>query len=221
MQRFKKYWLFVWYSIVGTGVDWVFLKLLSFSFKSMVFITILKTGNFDRMFFDNLIKYGCTIANIVSYAIGVATTFFLSAKYAFKINDNIPDRIKNTILIQIIGLLVQSGLFAILIHNGFDENPAKIITICENAVLMGAGNIFVVFRNYRKEGNNTKQQKKVSETWVSSSLIYGYFFLILKDLFSFVWFRLLEIMWLYRYSQSLSHKLIILEFPLWLIFFLF
>jgi len=175
MNRFRKYGLFAWYSIIGTGVDWVCLKFLSTLFRGIIFIIMIVTFSYDGDTFNTLIKHSCAVSNVLSYAIGVAVTFVLSVKYAFKIKDNMPDRITNTVLIHFLGLLVQGGLFAVLIHNGFDENPAKIITICENAVLMGAGNIFIVFRNYKKD-NSTKKQKKVSETWVFSSLIYGYFF---------------------------------------------
>lgn len=171
----KKYLLFGWYSVIGTAIDWILLKFLSLMVKGIAIVTMISTVNYDLDFFNTFVNHGCAISNVLSYAIGVAVTFVLSVKYAFKIKDNMPDRITNTVIIHFLGLLVQGGLFAVLIHNGFDENPAKIITICENAVLMGAGNIFIVFRNYKKD-NSTKKQKKVSETWAFSGAIYGYFF---------------------------------------------
>lgn len=172
----KKYLLFVWYSVIGTIADWTLLIFLSLIIKGIALVTMIATLNFDMEYFKMFVRHGCAASNVVSYAIGVAITFVLSAKYAFKLNDNMGRRIRNTTVIHIVGLLVQSGLFAMLIHHrGYDENTAKIITICENAVLMGAGNIFIVFRNYKKD-NSTKKQKKVSETWAFSSAIYGYFF---------------------------------------------
>lgn len=171
----KKYLLFGWYSVIGTAIDWILLKFLSLMVKGIAIVTMISTVNYDLDFFNTFVNHGCAISNILSYAIGVAITFVLSAKFAFKLNDNMEKRIRNTTVIHIIGLLIQSGLFAVLIHSGSDENTAKIITICENAVLMGAGNIFIVFRNYKKD-NSTKKQKKVSETWAFSSAIYGYFF---------------------------------------------
>lgn len=158
------------------------------------------------------------IANIVSYAIGVMISFFLCRKFVFKVRDHITRRTISTITVHFVGLVIQELLLDSLLDQGIDLNIAKGVTVIENGILMYFLNKYIVFRKYKPI---RRKPKKVSETWVSSSLIYGYFFLILKDLFSFVWFRLLEIMWLYRYSQSLSHKLIILEFPLWLIFFLF
>ena len=161
----KKYLLFVWYSAIGTVADWILLIFLSLMIKGIALVTMVATFNFDMEFFRMFVRHGCAVSNVISYAIGVAITFVLSAKYAFKLNDNMGKRIRNTTVIHIIGLLVQSGLFAVLIHHrGYDENTAKIITICENAVLMGAGNIFIVFRNYKKEDKSTEQQKKVSET---------------------------------------------------------
>lgn len=174
MGRFKKYALFVLYSFVGTAVDWVLLKISSLLSKGIIFAYMIVTFSYDEGLFDTLVRNSSAGANMVSYAIGVAVTFILCIKYAFKINDNMPDRIKNTVFIHILGLLVQSGLFALLIHSGFEENHAKIITICENALLMGAGNIFIVFKSYKQD--KSAKSKKVSETWVYSSLIYGYFF---------------------------------------------
>ena len=181
MGRFKKYALFTLYSFVGTAVDWILLKISSLLSKGAIFAYMIVTFSYDEDLFNILIRHSSTAANVVSYAIGVAVTFVLCVKYAFKINDNMPDRIKNTVFIHILGLLVQSGLFALLIHNGFDENYAKIITICENALLMGAGNIFIVFKSYKQDKN--AKSKKVSETWVPSGLIYGYFSLYWKILF--------------------------------------
>ena len=158
------------------------------------------------------------IANIVSYAIGVMISFFLCRKFVFKVRDHIARRTISTITVHFVGLVIQELLLDSLLDQGIDLNIAKGVTVIENGILMYFLNKYIVFRKYKPI---RRKPKKVSETWVSSSLIYGYFFLRVKDLFSFVWFRLLEIMWLYRYSQSLSHKLIILEFPLWLIFFLF
>ena len=163
MGRFKKYALFVLYSFVGTAVDWVLLKISSLLSKGIIFAYMIVTFSYDEDLFDTLIRHSSAAANMLSYAIGVAVTFVLCVKYAFKINDNMPDRIKNTVLIHVLGLLVQSGLFALLIHGGFEENHAKIITICENAVLMGAGNIFIVFKSYKKDKKSAKS-KKVSET---------------------------------------------------------
>ena len=160
----RKYLLFGLYSVIGTIADWILLKFLSLIVKGIALVTMLATINLDMEYFKMFIRHGCAVSNVASYAVGVAITFVLSAKYAFKLNDNMGKRIRNTTVIHIIGLLVQSGLFAVLIHHrGYDENTAKIITICENAVLMGAGNIFIVFRNYKKD-NSTKKQKKVSET---------------------------------------------------------
>ena len=179
----RKYLLFGLYSVIGTIADWILLKFLSLVVKGIALVTMLATINLDMEYFSMFVRHGCAVSNIVSYAIGVAITFVLSAKYAFKLNDNMGRRIRNTTIIHIIGLLVQSGLFAVLIHSGFGENAAKIITIGENAVLMGAGNIFIVFRNYKKEGKSTELQKKVSETWVYLSLIYGYFFSLYWKIF--------------------------------------
>lgn len=174
MDRFKKYGLFVFYSCVGTLADWILLKFLSLMFRGIIFTTMLVTFTYDGDSFNTLIRHSSAVSNILSYAVGVAITFILSVKFAFKINDNMADRVKNTVFIHVLGLLIQSGLFALLIHSGFEENHAKIITICENALLMGAGNIFIVFKSYKKDKN--AKQKKVSETWVYSRLIYGYFF---------------------------------------------
>lgn len=179
MRKIRKYGLFVLYSLIGTGIDWLILILSSLAIKGVAFctklITILTTFTYDKALYDAIIKDGCSVANVISYAIGVALTFSWSAKYAFKVNDNMSDRIRNTIFIHVLGLLVQSGLFAVLIHNGFDEFWTKVITICENAVLMGAGNIFIVFRNYKKGDNEVNDNKKIPGTWVFSKLNYGYF----------------------------------------------
>ena len=179
----KKYVLFGWYSAIGTLLDWILLKFLSLMVKGIALVTMLTTINLDMEYFNIFVRHGCAVSNIVSYAIGVAITFILSAKYAFKLDDNMGRRIRNTTIIHIMGLLVQSGLFAVLIHTGSSENTAKFITICENAVLMGAGNIFIVFRNYNKKDEKDETQKKVSGTWVSLSSICGYLFSYIEKSF--------------------------------------
>ena len=162
MYKFRKYWLFAWYSCVGTLADLILLIFLSLMFRGIIFSTMLVTFTYDRDLFSILIKNSSAVSNVLSYAVGVAITFILCIKYAFKINDNIPNRIRNTVIIHILGLLVQSGLFAFLIHNGCYEVNAKFITICVNAVLMVIGNLLIVFKKYNQDDD--KQQKKVSGT---------------------------------------------------------
>ena len=162
MSGFKKYALFAWYSCIGTLADWILLIFLSLMFRGIIFSTMLVTFTYDGDLFNSLIKHSSAISNVLSYAVGVAITFVLSVKYAFKINDNMSSRIKNTVFIHFLGLIVQSGLFAFLIHKGCYEVNAKIITICVNAVLMVTGNLLIVFKKY--EQDEGKQQKKVSET---------------------------------------------------------
>ena len=181
MGRLKSYCLFAFYSCIGTAADWILLTFLSLMFRGIILSIMLLTFTYDIDVFSNLIKHSSALSNVISYAVGVAITFILCVKYAFKINDNMPNRIRNTVIIHILGLLVQSGLFAFLIHNGCDEVNAKIITICENAVLMATGNLLIVFKKYKQDEG--KQQKKVSETWVYSTLICGYFFSYIEKSF--------------------------------------
>ena len=147
-QFLKQNALFIMYCSIGTLADIGALNLLS-------------------MIMDE------TIANIISYATGVMISFFLCRKFVFKVKDHVLRRTLSTIAVHFVGLVIQELLLDSLLGNGVDLNIAKMITVAENGILMYFLNVFVVFRKYKPIRRNSK---KVSETWVSSSLIYGYFF---------------------------------------------
>ena len=94
-----------------------------------------------------LINNAYTLSNVISYPVGVALAFYLCAKYAFNTMDHMKDRIRDTILVHLTGLVVQELLLYILIISiGKTEDYAKGVTIIVNAVLMSLSNILSVFR---------------------------------------------------------------------------
>jgi len=147
-QFLKQNALFIMYCSIGTLADIGALNLLS-------------------MIMDE------TIANIISYATGVMISFFLCRKFVFKVKDHVARRTLSTIAVHFVGLVIQELLLDSLLGSGVDLNIAKMVTVIENGILMYFLNVFVVFRKYKP---TKRQSKKVSETWVYSSLIYGYFF---------------------------------------------
>lgn len=147
-QFLKQNALFIMYCSIGTLADIGALNLLS-------------------MIMDE------TIANIISYATGVMISFFLCRKFVFKVKDHVARRTLSTIAVHFVGLVIQELLLDSLLGSGVDLNIAKMVTVIENGILMYFLNVFVVFRKYKPI---KRRSKKVSETWVCSSLIYGYFF---------------------------------------------
>lgn len=153
--------LFIMYSSIGTLADVGALNLLS-------------------LIMDE------SIANIISYTTGVMISFFLCRKFVFNVKDHVARRTLSTIAVHFVGLIIQELLLDSLLETGMELNIAKMITVAENGILMYFLNVFVVFRKYKPI---SRKSKKVSGTWVCLSSNYGYFSLILKDLFSFVWFH--------------------------------
>ena len=93
-----------------------------------------------------LISNAYTLSNIVSYPIGVALAFYWSAKYAFHMMDHMRERIRDTILVHVTGLVVQELPLYVLKLNGKTEDYAKLVAIAVNAVLMAFSSILIVFR---------------------------------------------------------------------------
>ena len=118
-----------------------------------------------------------SIANIISYAIGVMISFFLCRKFVFKVKDKLLRRTLSTISVHFVGLIVQELLLNALLSLQWELNIAKLGTVIENGILMYFLNKYIVFRKYK---TIRRKSKKVSETWVFSSTIYGYFFTYTK-----------------------------------------
>ena len=77
-----------------------------------------------------------SIANIISYIIGILVAFFLCRSFVFKANDHLERRLASTLLVHGVGLIVQQALLTVLLNFGWGLNIAKIVTIAENAILM-------------------------------------------------------------------------------------
>ena len=118
-----------------------------------------------------------SIANIISYAIGVMISFFLCRKFVFKVKDKLLRRTLSTISVHFVGLIVQELLLNALLSLQWELNIAKLGTVIENGILMYFLNKYIVFRKYK---TIRRKSKKVSETWVFSSAICGYFFTYTK-----------------------------------------
>lgn len=124
-------------------------------------------------------------AFILAYIFGFMISFFLCRKFAFKVEDHVIRRIISTLIVHFFALAVQI-LFLNTLLNKMDLFYAKAINLVVNGILMYFLNKYVVFREYKT--------KKVSDkTWDTSSLIFGYFSPISKDLFSFALFNPLKI----------------------------
>jgi len=98
-----------------------------------------------------------SIANIISYVVGVIVAFFLCRSFVFRAKDYLGRRLSSTLLVHGVGLIVQQIILEMLLNAGLGLNMAKMITIAENAILMYFLNIFVVFRKYKskKSGAST------------------------------------------------------------------
>ena len=101
-----------------------------------------------------------TVANAISYVVGIIVAFFLCRAFVFKTKDHLERRLASTLLVHGVGLIVQQALLIALLNFGWGLNVAKIVTIVENAILMYFLNIFVVFRSYK----TTKS--RASKNWV-------------------------------------------------------
>lgn len=124
--------LFFMYSAVGTLADIGALNILS-------------------MIMDE------SIANIISYAIGVMISFFLCRKFVFKVKDKLLQRTLSTIGVHFAGLIVQELLLSTLLKMSWDLNMAKLATVAENGILMYFLNKYVVFRKYKPIKRKTKK----------------------------------------------------------------
>jgi len=102
-----------------------------------------------------------SIANIISYAIGVMISFFLCRKFVFKVKDKLLRRTLSTISVHFVGLIVQELLLNALLSLQWELNIAKLGTVIENGILMYFLNKYIVFRKYK---TIRRKSKKVSET---------------------------------------------------------
>lgn len=212
-NKSKKYILFLVFSGIGTGFDWILMKALAPVIierltQMLIISSILNKNVFLTLapVVSNIMENIYAVTNFISYPIGVAIAFILSAKYAFKIKEeDMKKCTKDTIAVHVTGYGLQELLLIILtVFLGMDEDRAKFITIVVNGILMLFSNIFVVFRErdnkpkiftiviitivkflprIRRNGKKRprirrkNRQKKVSRTWcISPSLIYGYLF---------------------------------------------
>ena len=160
-NKSRKYLLFFCFSCIGTLCDIFVLNLLSTKIKSsiillsLLFMRMIGNNNLFQQVATTSYYYSYEISNILSYVIGVAVAFILSAKFAFKIKrDQMRDCVKDTIITHISGWVVQIALLFFLKYLGknnnnfawITENIAKGISILINGLLMLLSNIFIVFR---------------------------------------------------------------------------
>lgn len=168
-NKSKKYLLFFFFSFIGTLCDIFVLNLLSTKMKSsviMLSLLFIRTIGNNKLFQQVATisyYYSYEISNIISYVIGVAVAFVLSAKFAFKIKkDEMRGCIKDTIYTHLSGWVVQIALLFFLKYLGenfssfkwITENIAKGISIIINGILMLCSNLFIVFR----DRSNTKSK---------------------------------------------------------------
>lgn len=143
-EYLKKNVLFILFSAAGTGVDWGLLKVL------------VHCGMKE------------TVANLISYPIGVLVAFFLCRNFAFKLKDRLGRRLGSTVVVHIIGFCVQQVVFYILVRFlGINMNDAKMVTIVENAILMYFLVPRTVFAEYKPK------KSRVSKKWECFISRYG------------------------------------------------
>ena len=217
-NKSKKYVLFLIFSGIGTGFDWMLMKTLAPVIINPLTQMLIVSSILSENIFQILAPIVCNIreniyviTNFISYPIGVAIAFLLSAKYAFKTpKEDMNKCIRDTIIVHITGYALQELLLFILTaFFNKDEDTAKFITIVVNGLLMLFSNILIVFRdrnntktkvvtivkflpkiigkNKNRRRFRHKKQKRWSKTWcLYKTQFTDTFFLILKDLFSFV-----------------------------------
>lgn len=160
-SKTKKYILFLIFSGIGTGIDWLLMKTLAPVITQHLSEILIISGVLSKNVFQILAPIVCNIkeniyviTNFVSYPIGVAIAFILSAKYAFKTKkEDMNKCIRDTIVVHATGYALQEVLLFILtVYLGKDEDSAKFTTIVVNGILMLFSNIVIVFR----ERDNTK-----------------------------------------------------------------
>ena len=101
-----------------------------------------------------------TIANGISYIVGILVAFFLCRSFVFNAKDHTSRRLASTLIVHFVGLVVQQLLLNFLLKLGWGLNVSKIVTVVENAILMYFLNIIVVFREYKS------QKSRASKNWV-------------------------------------------------------
>ena len=160
-NKSRKYVLFLVFSGIGTGFDWMLMKTLApVIINPLIQILILSSILSENVFqilapiACNIVENIYAITNFISYPIGVAIAFILSAKYAFKTpKEDMNKCIKDTIAVHLTGYGLQELLLIILtVFISMNENKAKFITIVVNGILMLFSNILIVFR----DRNNAK-----------------------------------------------------------------
>lgn len=169
-NKTKKYILFLIFSGVGTGFDWLLMKILApviiEPLIQMLIVSSILSENVCRVLVPivyNIKENIYAITNVISYPVGVAIAFLLSAKYAFKTpKEDMNKCIKDTIIVHITGYALQELLLFILTaFFGKDEDNAKFITIVVNGILMLFSNILIVFR---ERDNSTKTILKIAKS---------------------------------------------------------
>ena len=120
--------------------------------KNLLFIVCCAVGTVADISLLNILAYimDRSVANVISYIVGILVAFFLCRSFVFNAKDNLPRRLVSTLLVHLAGLIVQQVLLDILLGFGWSLNSAKLATIAENAILMYFLNILVVFRKYKK-----------------------------------------------------------------------
>ena len=87
-----------------------------------------------------------SIANIISYIVGVVVAFFLCRTFVFvDRQDSLGVRLILNLLGHILSLIVQQWLLKFLLKKGRSLNVAKVITIAVNAILMYIFTTCIVF----------------------------------------------------------------------------
>lgn len=160
-NKSRKYVLFLVFSGIGTGFDWMLMKTLAPVIINPLTQMLILSSILSENVFQVLVPVVCNIeeniyaiTNVISYPVGVAIAFLLSAKYAFKTpKEDMNKCVKDTIIVHITGYGLQELLLVILtVFICMDEDFAKLITIVVNGLLMLFSNIFIVFR----DRDNTK-----------------------------------------------------------------
>ncbi len=123
LQR-KQFLLYCIIGFSGVGLDFALYSLL------------IKTGTLDYQ-----------AANAVGYASGTLLSFFLNAKFNFRVTDRMTLRLVSFFGVAFLGWLASAGLLNLLIgHYGFDKYLSKFATLIVVVLLQYNLNRLISFR---------------------------------------------------------------------------
>jgi putative flippase GtrA len=110
--------------------------------------TCIDFGTYSILIKTKVLDYQA--ANCISYSCGTVCSFFLNARFNFRMTDRMAQRLASFLTVGLIGYLVSAGMLHVLVgHNGFNKYLSKAATLV--VVVLIQYNLNKMF-SFRKAG---------------------------------------------------------------------